>query len=136
MRIFAQLSDPQAAQSVGWFLLCIAAVCVVANQILSFYNSYIREKPSPSATYATKEEHREFRERMDVELGRERGSRKRMHEEMAALQADTHSLKESTQATTLQLSDLKRQIENTHARIDEIPQKTISLLNATKQLHG
>jgi len=131
----AQLPDPASAASVGWIILSIAAVCVALNAILGFWRDHVKEQPTPSETYATKQQHEEFKKQMDAELGRERGSRKLIHQEVAALQADTKALKTETESQTRQLSDLKKQIGDTAARIDAIPARTISLLNETKQLH-
>lgn len=136
MTALANLPDPASASSIGWVLLSLAALAVAANAIASFWRQNIRETPSPSATYATKEEHRDLRTRLDEELGRERGSRKRMHEEIAALQADTKSLRSESEAQTNQLGDLKAQLQDTNRRIDEVPRRTLELLNTTKQLHS
>ena len=131
----AQLPDPSSAASVGWIVLSFAAVCLALNQIMSFWSKHVKERPTPSETYATKQQHDEFRKQMDAELGRERGSRKMIHQEVAILQADTKSLRTETESQTRQLADLKKQINDTAARIDEIPARTIRLLNETKQLH-
>ena len=129
------LPDPASAASVGWILLGFAALCVSLNAIMGFWKSHVTGDPSPAETYATKDEHREFKEKMDAELGRERSSRKKIHEEVGELQADTKSLRTETESQTRQLADLKKQIGDTAARIDEIPARTIRLLNETKQLH-
>ena len=131
----AQLPDPSSAASVGWIILSIAALCLALNQIMGFWREHVKEQPTPSETYATKQQHDEFRKQMDAELGRERGSRKLIHQEVAVLQADTKSLRTETESQTRQLADLKKQINDTAVRIDEIPARTIRLLNETKQLH-
>jgi septal ring factor EnvC (AmiA/AmiB activator) len=130
----ASLPDPASSESIGWLLGSIAALCVIANQVAAFFDRF-REKPAASATYATKEEHREFQTQMDAELGRERGSRKKMHEEIGQLQGDMKSIRKETEQQSIQLGDLKTQINDTAKRIDSIPARTIEMLATTKALH-
>ena len=42
--------------------------------------------------FVTQQDHERLEQKMDAELGRERGSRKRMHEEIAQLQGDVRAL--------------------------------------------
>lgn len=135
MPILGQLPDPASAQAVGWILLSLAAACVAINSIAGFWKTHVREQPSPSDTYATKREHSALADKMDVELGRERSSRKKMHEEVAAIQGDIKAMRSDAESRALQLGDLKRQIEGLNQRIDEVPRRTIGLLRETKQLH-
>ena len=131
----SSLPDPGSAASIGWITLSIAALCVALNAVMGFWKEHVKERPTPADTYTTKDEHREFQQKMDAELGRERSSRKKIHEEVGELQADTKSLRTETENQTRQLADLKKQIGETAARIDEIPARTIRMLNETKQLH-
>src|SRR4051812_15701105 len=48
------------------------------------------------AAFATKLEHEQLQKKLDDELGRERGSRKKIHEEVATLQGDLKTLQRET----------------------------------------
>lgn len=130
----AQLPDPQSAQSIGWIALAI--VCLVAgiNQVLRLTDRF-KEHPPTHLTYATKAEHRELGEKLDAELGRERGSRKKMHEEIAQLQTSVATVRAENANQSKDLRELKQQIADTDRRIDAVPMRTIQLLRETQQLH-
>jgi hypothetical protein len=132
--LVAQLPAPEAAQSVGW--IALALVCLVGgiNQVLRLTDRF-REHPPTHQTYATKVEHKELETKVDAELGRERGARKSIHEQIAALQSEDAALKQKTAAHGEQLAALNGAISDINDRIDAIPQRTIALLNETKQLH-
>lgn len=126
--MLAVLPDPTAASSIGWLVLALAGLCVAVNSIAGFWKEHVREKPTPSTTYATKVE-------LDTELGRERSSRKKVHEEIAGLQGEAKTLATRADSTERDLDGVRRWLEETNQRIDEIPARTIRLLNETKQLH-
>lgn len=132
--ILAQLPSPESAQAIGW--LALSLVCLVGgiNQVLRFTDRF-KEHPPTYQVYATKTDHKELAEKMDTELGRERGARKEIHKEVAALQADISAIKNETAAQTRDINDLKRQVTDSNSRIDAVPQRTISLLRETQQIH-
>ncbi|MBI5693653.1 MAG: hypothetical protein HZC55_26550 [Verrucomicrobia bacterium] len=133
--LLTQLPDPQSAQALGW--IAVALVCLVGgiNQVLKLTDRF-REQPPAVQTYATKVEHRDLATKLDVELGRERSARKKIHEEIAELQSGVSAIRAETSGQTRDIGELKQQISETNTRIDAVPQRTISLLRETQQLHA
>lgn len=123
----AQITFDQVPLVIAWVIGASGTMFLV-NQALTFYKEHIREKPTPADTYATKVQ-------LDTELGRERGSRKKMHEEIAALQGDVKSHHTAIESLSQDVAAFNEQIGDVNKRIDEIPMRTIRLLNETKQLH-
>lgn len=89
-----------------------------------------RANPALHLTYATKQEHSDLATRFDDELGRERGARKKMHEEIAALQAISAALKAEARARAAALDELKQDQREIRARIDDLPRRTADVLRA------
>ena len=133
--LLAQLPHPESAQSIGWLALALAALIAGINQVLRLTDR-LKEKPPVHQTYATKVEHGQLQDRLDLELGRERGSRKKMHEEISALQAQVAAVRTDNQNQSRDLAELKGQIKETDKRIDAVPMRTIQLLRETQQLHN
>lgn len=96
-----------------------SALLFLVNQAMTFYKEHIRERPTPADTYATKEEHARLAEKMDVELGRERGARKKIHEEIAALQGDLKVIQAETSAHTQSFTNLFSQSETLRAEVKD-----------------
>ncbi len=86
--------------------------------------------PPLHLTYATKTEHGALAARLDEELGRERSARKRIHEEIAALQAHTAALRAETTAQTNTLDELRQDQRELRARIDDLPRRTAEAFRA------
>lgn len=131
----ANLPDPSSAASIGWLVLTLAGLAVAVNAIANFWRQNIREQPTPSATYATKAEHSELRAQLDVELGRERASRKRMHEEIAELQGDMKSMRGELNTQSKQVESMHDKLEEINKRIDLVPVRLLEMLKTTKELH-
>lgn len=79
----------------------------------------------------TRDEHKSLAERMDQELGRERGARKQIHQEIGALQASVAAITKENTKQTSDLQDLKQDIKEMNVRIDLVPERTINLLKTT-----
>ncbi|PTX95757.1 hypothetical protein DB354_10120 [Opitutus sp. ER46] len=126
---------PDSAQAIGWLALAVFCAIGGINQVLKFTDRF-RETPPSHQTYATKTEHAQLAEKLDTELGRERGSRKKMHEEISKMQSDISAISTDNHAQSKDLADLKRQISATEQRIDAVPMRTIQLLRETQQLHS
>lgn len=112
---FADLPAMDSPTAIGWVLGSVAALCVIANQIGDFVERY-KEKPPPALTYATKEE-------LDAELGRERGARKRIHEEMAENQADIRVLEKMAEVQAQQLTNLDGKMDQVLMRLPRLPSR-------------
>ena len=134
LTLLAQLPSPDSAQAIGWLALAIFAAIGGVNQILRLTDRF-KEHPPSYQTYATKTEHKDLADKMDSELGRERGARKQIHEQIGELRSDVSAMRTETGLQTRDISDLKRQVADTNARIDAVPARTISLLRETQQLH-
>lgn len=149
--LIAQAAPPPAELSaflaVGFYLIGIVTASVVLWRLLTGKSDRTMIGPTPleikaSPSYATiqqhaalemktKEQHAALEEKMDKELGRERGARKQMHEEIAMLQSGVEVVKiQNTQQadalTEIKVEQqlIKREIksDNTsmHTRIGEI----------------
>lgn len=99
-----------------------SGVLFLLNQALTFWKEHMREKPAPADTYATKAEHSELKHRVE-ELSEkiETNFRALDHKRSVSI-AGLHD-------------DLNATRQTLEARIDAMPQRTIVLLNETKQLH-
>lgn len=86
--------------------------------------------PALHLTYATKSEHSALATRMDEELGRERGARKKIHEDIAALQALTAALQVELRGHTAVLAELKQDQREIRTRIDDLPRRTAEAFRA------
>jgi hypothetical protein len=85
--------------------------------------------------FATRVEHRELAARVDQELGRERGARKLIHEQISRLQANIAKIEADNAAQTRAVNELKAGFGEMNGRVDAIPHRTIDLFAKTKQLH-
>lgn len=65
----------------------------------------------------TREEHQKLEARMAEELGRERGARKKIHEEIGTLQGDVKVLQSQNDNQTRQLSNLDGKIDQVLMRL-------------------
>lgn len=131
----ATLPDPSSTASIGWLVLTLAGLAVAVNAIANFWRQNIREQPSPSATYATKAEHSDLRAQLDVELGRERASRKRMHEEIADIQGDMKAMRGELDMQSKQVESVHHELREMNKRIDAVPARLLEVLKTTKDLH-
>jgi peptidoglycan hydrolase CwlO-like protein len=123
----AQLSaDMLPSGFVSW-ILCASGAVFLVNQVLTFYKDHFRETPAPAHTYATKAD-------MDAELGRERGARKKMYEEMGGVQKSITALQKETTHQSADIQAIKQKVEKLDERIDVVPERTIKLLRETKGL--
>lgn len=71
----------------------------------------------PHENLVTREQHEALEEKMDTELGRERSSRKRMHEEIAALQSQTAVLRKEAEIQTRQLTNMDQKMDQVLMRL-------------------
>jgi seryl-tRNA synthetase len=67
--------------------------------------------------HVTREEHAALTQRLDDELGRERGARKKMHEEIASLQGDVKVLKSQNETQSRQLSTMDQKMDQVLLRL-------------------
>ena len=72
---------------------------------------------------------------IDTQLGRERGARKEIHEQISDLTSKITALQTETKSQSACIADLKQQGMETAGRIDAVPMRTIQLLRETQQLH-
>lgn len=90
--------------------------------------------------FATKPELRDLESKMDAELGRERGARKKIHEEIAELQGDVKVLKVQGAAQNGKLDNLEAQIgannsltAKLHGQLEQMNQQFHALNNTLTQ---
>lgn len=146
MHIIAELPDPTSAQSIGFIALALFSLIAGINQILRLTDRF-RTQPPPHLTYATKKEHdqqvakcaqdqKDMEKRFGETITAERRARKEIHEQIGVLTTELASVKSETRQQTSALDDLRDQQGKMNERIDAIPQRTISLLRETQQLHS
>jgi hypothetical protein len=118
----AQVDVEMVGPIVPWIAGASLTVFLL-NQALCFFKEHIREQPTPSDTYATKPEHAELKERV--------------HHVESLVDANYKTLDQKRSVSVANLHDaLKEQTEALNKRIDEVPNRVISLLTETKKLHG
>lgn len=91
-------------------------------------------EPPLHKEYVSRADHTALEERLDVELGRERGARKQMHQEIATLQSGVEVVKNQNAAHSLALAELRSEQAKIRDRIDDVPQRTINLLRSSGAL--
>lgn len=117
----------QLAAFVG-ILFFVFALIIAARKVFG-------HEPPLHKEYVTKADHdRDFRLLRD-DLTKGAGSRKQMHEKLEALASEQSALRQENESQSRDLQDVKREINGLHARIDSVPERTIRLLNETRQLH-
>lgn len=75
---------------------------------------------TPHEKLVTREEHDALAEKMDDELGRERGSRKLMHKEIADLQGDVKVLKSQNETQSRQLATMDQKMDQVLLRLPRL----------------
>jgi septal ring factor EnvC (AmiA/AmiB activator) len=117
---------------VGVFIGCLIVLLGVAVAL----KLLLRAEPPLHKEYVSKADHdRDFKLLHD-DLTKGASSRKEMHEKMEEQSGAIAELRSETQSQTRDLEQVKKQISAVSNRIDEIPMRTIRLLNETKDLHG
>jgi len=87
-----------------------------------------------SHAFATVPELNALASKMDEELGRERGARKKIHEEIATIQSTVSSIRTENEKQSNDLTEVKQDVKRANERIDGVPERTIRLLRETKGL--
>ena len=64
-------------------------------------------------------------------LGRERGARKKIHEEIGVLQSSVARVETETTKQSEDLAEVKQDVKDMNARVDLVPERTINLLKTT-----
>lgn len=82
--------------------------------------------------FATRPELMSLETKMDNELGRERGARKKIHEEIAAIQSSVSSIRTETGKQSIDLGEMKHDIK-TVSSVASSTEGKIELMNV--QLH-
>lgn len=125
--MFAQLPSLAPGSIEGW-LLSATCVLVMLERGFAFYKNHLRESPPPAQTYMTK---------TDCDrLHTIRGS------DLQQIKLDVEELRKdrtnrvdmwSTQVDRLR-TEMSENLKRVHARIDDLPDKIISLLKNTGAL--
>ncbi len=118
MTLIAQVTADMLGPIVPW-IAGASLTLFLLNQALTFYKEHIREQPTPSNTYATKEEMRQAHGRMN----REKEERDR---EIRDLKATDEALREK----------LDREIKDLRDDVIAVPREVVALLKETKGLLG
>jgi len=130
--ILAQISYDQVPALVQW-LIGGSVTVFLLNQILTFYKEHIRETPAPANTYATRAD-------MDAELGRERGARKKMHEEMTEIQKSITALQIETKNQTADIDTISLAVGTMRSEIrtdvNGVQSRISDVLSAVSELKG
>ena len=84
--------------------------------------------------FATREEHRALAAELLIHALGERGSRKRIHEEITALQGDMRGLQATNEAQSASLDELKSDTKATASKVDEMAGMTKQLNTQVQQL--
>lgn len=91
-------------------------------------------EPPLHKEYVSRAEHEALVEKIDADLGRERGARKQMHQEIANLQSGVEVVKTQNAQQSAALGELRTEQAKIRDRIDEVPQRTINLLRSSGAL--
>jgi hypothetical protein len=81
-----------------------------------------------------KEEQKEQDAGVDTQLGRERGARKEIHQEITAIKADLSAARVATANLGERVGELKREVCDMGKSIDLVPGRVVNLLKETKGL--
>ena len=114
--LIAQLT-PANLPSFVQFVIGGSATIFLLNQALRFYKDHIKEQPTPSNTYATKEELRQTHGRIARE-------REELNREIARVGEEQKAIR----------LVLDSEIKDLNRRIDAVPGRVIALLRETKGL--
>lgn len=95
-------------QSVSFFQIGVFVGCVIVIVGLALgLKLLLQRNPPLHKEYISREEHAAFAKKVDDELGRERGARKKIHEEISALTSAVEVVKEQNIQQSRSLSDIK-----------------------------
>jgi seryl-tRNA synthetase len=141
----AELPAPDSPQAVGWGVLIFFAIMgglyytINVWRQLSGKGDKASQPPQPlivkeEHAYATLPQLDALARKMDDELGRERGARKKIHEEIATIQATVSSISTETEKQSNDIAEVKSDVKRANERIDSVPERTIRLLRETKGL--
>ncbi len=120
--VLAQVTTDMLGPIVPWLVGASGAMFLL-NQVLTFYKEHIREQPTPSNTYATKDEHGELKDKV--------------HAVEKTVEDNYRSLDGKRSVSVANLHDaLKEQTQSLNRRIDDVPQRVITLLRDVKALHS
>jgi hypothetical protein len=128
----AQISQDQLGPIVPW-LVGLSAVLFLANQALTFYNDHMREKPTPSDTYATKKEMTDAHGRMSREKKERDAELDLMREEIAAIRLQVANNHQAGEDRAAKIHDRINLLLEDNA---DLPLRVVELLKATKGLIG
>lgn len=119
--VIAQVTTEMLGPVVPWLVGLLLSI-YIADRILNFWKSHMREDPRPAATYATKEEltklEGDIRElfhglqgRLDVEVRDQAGKRKKLYEAIEGVRGEVISLKTDNASQIRQLFSLETKID-------------------------
>ncbi len=126
----AQYSPSFSAGQLAAFLgilFFVFALILVARKVFG-------HEPPLHKEYVLRTEHDALAEKMDTELGRERGARKKMHEDIAALQTGIEVVKTQNIEQSARIGEMRNDQLNIRDRIDDLPRRTIELLRSSGAL--
>lgn len=107
------------------------------NQALTFYKVHMKEQPSPANTYATKEEHAALRNQVGAFATK--AEHDKLEQRVNGLSAEIKDgFRELDKKRSVSIAglhdDLNNGLEKVHKRIDELPNRVITLLKDTRDL--
>lgn len=132
IHLLAQVSNDQINPLVQFVVGGSAAVFLL-NQAITFWKEHMREQPTPSTTYATKEELRQAHGRMNREKADHDAELELMREEIAAIRGNVTSNHQAGEDRAAKIHDRINLLLSDNA---DIPLRVIELLKATKALNG
>lgn len=126
---------------IGLFVACLIVLIGVAVGLKLLFS----RNPPLHKEYISREEHlataaRIDKERadlalkMDAELGRERGARKQIHQDIAVLQTGVEIVRLQNEEQSKRIGEMRGDQITIRDRIDELPRRTIELLRTSGAL--
>ena len=126
----ASASVPPAAELAA-FLGCAAFLLGLVVLLRKVFG----HEPPLHHEYLSRVEHDRFRDETLAELKRHAARRAEIYDEQRAQGERISALATASDRQTADLAALQRSLEETNARIDAVPMRTIQLLRDTQQLH-
>ncbi len=128
--IIAQYSPTFTAGQLAAFLgiiLFVFALILAGRKVFG-------QDPPLHKEYVTRNEHESLKKKMDEELGRERGARKQIHQDIAALQTGIEVVKSQNREQSERIGEIRNDQLAIRDRIDDFPKRTIELLRSSGAL--
>lgn len=132
----AQISTDQIHPLVQFIVGGSAAVFLL-NQAITFWKDHMREQPTPSDTYATKQEMKEAHGRMSRERDETRAlivaAEGRMQAECSRIAAEVAGYNTNAEDRATRINN---RIDDLSDKVAEAPEKVVEMLVRTKGLLG